>query len=380
VATFAIVAAACGSSSKSNTSGSTSTSKTVKIGFVGALTGPNAQLGINEYDGEKLAVMQHNAKSGVTQVQLIPYDTTGLPTPAVSEAHKVVSDGDVAVVGPAFSGESQTADPIFEAAGIVNITASATNPKLAQQGFKFWHRAVGNDNSQGPAAADYILKKVNAKNVAVVDDNEDYSLGIANIVASTLTSDGAKVVVRDHIDPNAQDYSATVNKIKTASPDAIFYGGYYSEGGRFLKQIRDDGITVPFVSDDGAEDPKVITTAGASEAEGAYFTCPCGDITQSTNPEAKSFVSAYTSLNHAAPGTYSAEAYDATNVILAAIDAGNKTSSAINNYLKTVNYVGLTKTIKFDSQGEVIAPTIYLWQVKSGMLVLLGPVNQLISG
>jgi branched-chain amino acid transport system substrate-binding protein len=382
LAILAVAAAACGSSSKKSTSSggsstSTATGATVKIGFFGALTGPDAQLGINEYNGEKLAVDQHNKKAK-TQVDLIKYDSQGSATQAPQLAQKVISDKTVAVVGPAFSGESKAADPIFEQAAIVNVTASATNPKLADNGWKYWHRAVGNDNSQGPAAANYIQKKLNAKTVAVIDDNEEYSLGIADIVNSTLTSAGVKVAVRDHIDKAAQDYSATVNKIKPANVDAIFYGGYYSEGGRFLKQVRDAGITVPFVSDDGANDQKLVDSAGAPAAEGALLTCPCGDI--SNNPNAATFVSDYTASAGAAPGTYSAEAYDATNVILQGIDAGKTTAANLNSYLATVSYPGITKTIKFDSKGEVQSPTIYMFQVKNGKVGFLGSVQQLIGG
>ena len=383
IGVLVLTAAACGSSKKSTGAATATTASGggsathVKIGFFGALTGPNAQLGINEYNGEELAVNQFNKKGG-TQVDLVKYDSQGDPAQAPQLAQKVITDKTVAVVGPAFSGESKAADPIFEQAGIVNITASATNPALADNGWKYFHRAVGNDNSQGPAAAEYIVKKLKAKTVAVVDDNEEYSLGIADIVRSTLKADGVNVAVSDHIDKNAQDYSATVNKIKPANVDAIFYGGYYSEGGRFLKQLRDAGITAPWVSDDGAEDPKLIDSAGASAAEGALMTCPCGDIT--TNPAAAAFVSDYTALAGSPPGTYSAEAFDATNVILQAIAAGKTTSKDINDYLATVSYTGLTKTLKFDAKGEVAANTIYVYEVKGGKVVFDGSVNQLVGG
>ena len=171
LAAVALAAAACGSSKKSNsTTGTTaaggsggSSGAHLKIGFFGALTGPNAQLGINEFNGEKLAIDQHNKKGG-TQVDLVQYDSQGDPAQAPQLAQKVISDKDVAIVGPAFSGESKAADPIFEQAGIPNITASATNPALADNGWKFFHRAVGNDNSQGPAAAKFIEKSLKAKN------------------------------------------------------------------------------------------------------------------------------------------------------------------------------------------------------------------------
>jgi branched-chain amino acid transport system substrate-binding protein len=377
VAVFALAVAACGGGGSKSSTSSGGGGGGVKLGFFGALTGANAQLGINEFNGLNLAVTQHNKKSGAKKVQLIRYDSQGDPAIAPTLAQKVISDKTVAIVGPAFSGESKVADPIFQQAGIVNVTCSATNPKLADNGWTYWHRSVANDSNQGPAGAKYLVKKLNAKNIAVVDDNEEYSLGLADIVRQTLPSLGAKVAVSDHIDKNAQDYSATVNKIKSASPDAIYYGGYYSEGGRFLKQLRDAGITVPWVSDDGAADPKLISGAGAAAAEGAYVTNVSGDATK--NPNAATFVSDYKALSGTDPGTYSAECYDTANMMLQGIDAGKTTSKAINDYLASSTYTGITSTIKFDSKGQVTTPTIYLYKVVSGNLSYEGVVDQLVG-
>jgi branched-chain amino acid transport system substrate-binding protein len=348
----------------------------VKIGFFGALTGSDAQLGINEFDGINLAVTQHNKKSGVKKVTVIRYDSQGSATQAPQLAQKVIADKTVAIIGPAFSGESKAADPIFQEAGIVNVTCSATKTTLAQNGWTYWHRAVANDGNQGPAAAKYIVKKLGAKNVAVVDDNEEYSLGLADIVRQTLPTLGAKVAVSDHIDKAAQDYSATVNKVKAANPDAIFYGGYYSEGGRFLKQLRDGGVTAKWVSDDGAADPKLVTAA-ASAAEGAVVTNVSGDVTQ--NPKAGTFVSDYKALSGSDPGTYSAECYDTTNMILQAVDKGKTTSKDINDYLATASYAGITSTIKFDSVGQVTTPVIYVYEVKGGTITYDGTIDQVVG-
>ncbi|MEA2592079.1 MAG: branched-chain amino acid transport system substrate-binding protein, partial [Actinomycetota bacterium] len=144
------------------------------------------------------------------------------------------------------------------------------------------------------------------------------------------------------------------------------------------KQIRDAGITVPWVSDDGANDPKLVASAGAAAAEGALMTCPCGDIT--ANPAAKSFVTDYTAAAGGAPGTYSAEAFDATNFLLAAIDAGKTTAKDINDYVSTQSFEGLAKTLKFDSKGEVAATTIYVYEVKGGKVVFDGSVDKLVGG
>jgi branched-chain amino acid transport system substrate-binding protein len=370
-AALALIAAACGSS---GSSGSSSTP--VKIGFFGALTGPNAQLGINEYNGVKLAVDQFNAKGG-QQVQLIQYDSQGDPAQAPTLAQKAISDKVVGIVGPAFSGESKAADPIFQQAQIVNVTASATNPKLADNGWTFWHRVVGNDNSQGPAAALYIQKKLNATSVAVIDDGSEYGRGIADIVRNTLTT-AHVTLTNDKIDPNSFDYTSTVDKVKAANPQAVFFGGYYSNAGPLVKQLRDAQVTATFVSDDGTNDPKYVSAAGTTSAEGSILTCPCGDVTG--NPQDATFVSDYSASSGQKVGTYSAEAFDAANVILAAIKAGNHTGPKINSYLASHSFSGITKLIKFDSRGEVNGGGIYAYQVKSGQIVVLGLVTQVVAG
>jgi branched-chain amino acid transport system substrate-binding protein len=345
----------------------------VKIGYFGALTGSNSpQLGININNGVKLAVQQYNAKGQGPKVTLTQYDSQGDPAQAPQLAQKVITDHTVAVVGPAFSGESKVADPIFQQGQIVNVTPSATNPSLATHGWTFWHRAVGNDNTQGPAAATFIANKLNDKRVAVIDDNSEYGKGIADIVASSLPKSGATVPVRDHIDPKATDYSATVNGINAGNVNAVFYGGYYQNAGPLVKQLRDAGNKATFVSDDGTNDPGFVAAAGPAAA-GAYVTCPC--VPTPSTPEGQAFASAYQASTNAAPGTYSAQGYDSANFILAAIRAGNTSGKAIDSYLASHSYVGVTGTLKFNSQGEVSAPQVEAYQVQNGALNPTGVIS-----
>ncbi len=371
VAVLALVAAACGSSS--TTGSGASGGGAVRIGYFGALTGNNSpQLGININNGVKLAVQQYNAKGQGPKVILAEYDSQGDPAQAPQLAQKVISDHTVGVVGPAFSGESKVADPIFQQGQVVNVTPSATNPTLATHGWTYWHRAVGNDNSQGPAAATYIANKLNDKRVAVIDDNSEYGKGIADIVASSLPKSGGTVPVRDHIDPKATDYSATINAINVGNVNAVFYGGYYQQAGPLVKQLRDAGNKATFVSDDGTNDPGFVA-AGGPAAANSYVTCPC--VPTPSTPAGQAFASAYQGANNAAPGTYSAQGYDAANLILAAIKAGNTTGKAINSYLATHSYDGVTGTLKFNPQGEISAPQIEAYEVQNGALTPVGVIS-----
>jgi branched-chain amino acid transport system substrate-binding protein len=381
VAVAAVVVAACSSSSKTTTTtaaGSTGTSgsgQSVNVGFFGALTGANAQLGININNGVKLAIDQFNAKGTGPKVVLKEYDSQGDPTQASTLANKVISDKTVAIVGPAFSGESKTADPILEQAQVVNISPSATDDSLSTHSFKYFHRIIGKNAAQGAAAEKYIAGHLKAKTIAVIDDNQQYSVGIADVVRGAVKNDSITVAVSDHIDPKAQDYSSTVNKISAAKVDAIFYGGYYAEGGRLLKQLRDAGVKAPFVSDDGAADQKFVDSAGAPAAEGAVMTLASPDATKV--PAAAKFVSDYTAAYGTGPGTYSAEGFDAANDILAAIGAGKTTGPDINTYIGANPYTGITKTIQFDANGDVQGGSVYLYGIQSGKLTFLGLVNDL---
>jgi branched-chain amino acid transport system substrate-binding protein len=365
--------AACSSSKPTSTGSSTTAAgggggAALKLGFFGALTGPNAQLGINIENGEKLAISQYNAGNPAHQVAIDAFDSQGLPSNANNGATKLIGDKVVAVIGPAFSGESAAADPIFESAAIPNVSASATNVALAQHGWKYFHRVLADDSFQGPGDADYIVKTLADKSVAVIDDNSTYGAGLATAFAGQVTKDGGTVAVTDHLDPNGQDYGSTVNKVTASHATAVFFGGYYDAAGRHIHQLKTAGFTGAFMSGDGSEDSRFIADAGgASVANGAYLTCACADET--SNPAAQSFVSGYKTMFNTDPAIYSAEAYDATNFVLAAIKSGATTATAINSYLAANSYAGVTKTIKFQANGNVSGGTIYVYKVENGAIV-----------
>ena len=117
----------------------------------------------------------------------------------------------------------------------------------------------------------------------VIDDASDYGKGLADSVKTAL---GAAVVGSDTIDPKATDYSATVTKVKAAAPDAVFFGGYYSQAGPLAKQLRDGGVTRPSsCSVTASKDAGFVKLAGTA-GEGAIITCPCA-------PSPPDFAAAY---------------------------------------------------------------------------------------
>ncbi|MGW0432710.1 branched-chain amino acid ABC transporter substrate-binding protein [Micromonospora sp. NPDC003197] len=331
-----------------------------KIAFFGALTGSSAALGINENNGVKLAVDQYNKQNADCKVELVQLDSQGSPDQAPGLAQKAIDDTKIlGIVGPAYSGESEAANPLFAEAGLVHITASATRPSLAEQKWKTFFRAVGNDLSQGPAAGNYIKNVLKAEKVYVIDDQSAYGAGLADEVKKVL---GAAVVGSDKVQGEGKqvDFSAAVTKVKSAGVGAIFYGGYYQEAGLIRKQLSAAGVTAPLVAGDGVNDAAYITSAGQAAAEGTILTCPCAPATQARG----TFVEEYKKLNGTDPGTYSDTAYDAANILLAGIKAGKSTRADMLEFVKGYSGEGIAATYKFTETGELDPAQVKVWAYK----------------
>lgn len=370
-----VAASACGAPDDEDDGGGAGNTggngETVKIAFFGAQTGPDAQLGINISNAVELAVDEHNAKDGATQVELTKYDTQGDPTQASTQAQQVVQDGNVAIVGPAFSGESKTAVPIFEQGKIPNISASATAVTLAENGWQYWHRVLAADDIQGPGVADFMTNTLQAKSVAVIDDQSEYGKGLADAIRAQLQTNGTDVAVNDSIDPDASDYSTTVNQVESANVDVVYFAGYYSAAGVLAKQLADGGVDARFMSGDGSLDENFVEGAGDA-ADGSLLSCTCSWAVGSDVPEVQDFEKAYTDKFDTPPATYSSEGFDAANAILMAIDEGNTDAQGINDYLKTIDFKGISKPIKFESNGNLSDTSLFISEVVDGKITLLG--------
>ena len=130
------------------------------IAYVGTLAGQNAALGQAIANATELAVNQHNQANPGCQVTLVKSDSGGTPATAVGPTQAVINNPAVlGIVGLPFSGESKAVGPALNAAGLVNITPSATNPGLTKNGWTNFFRGLGNDAVQGPAAAKWIKTK-----------------------------------------------------------------------------------------------------------------------------------------------------------------------------------------------------------------------------
>ncbi|WP_412538052.1 branched-chain amino acid ABC transporter substrate-binding protein [Longispora sp. K20-0274] len=335
----------------------------VKISFFGALTGPNAALGTNIRDGAKLAIDQYNAgKPATCRIELDLRDSQGDEKLAPGLADAVVQDAKViGVVGPSFSGESKAADGKLSDNGVPIITV-ATNPSLSTKGWKTFHRILGNDATQGPAAARYLRDTLKAQKLFVVDDTSEYGKGLADEVKKTVPPVGAGTTSKGQT-----DFSALITQIRASGADAVYYGGYYAEAGPLLKQLRGQGLKAAFVAGDAVKDDKFVESAGKEAAEGAILTCPCVPPDKSGGTFAAEFKKAFGSE----PGTYAAEAYDAATIYVAGVKAGKTTRKDMEAFVDAYTGKGVTTTFAFTPQGELDLSAVAVWayRVEAGKIV-----------
>ena len=350
------------------------------LAFVGPLTGDAANLGIFIRNGATVAIDQFNAANPDIKITLEEFDTQGDPAQAPTVLDKYVNDDKIlGIVGPAFSGETKAVLPTLEENGLVMVSASATNadlPNVVPDG-RVFHRVLPDDAAQAAGVAKYLSTTLKPATIAIVHDNTEYGKGLAVDQLAPQLGD-IQIVATEAIDPKSQDYSAAVNTVKAANPDAIFYGGYYEAAGRLKKQLADAGVEATFMSGDGALDVGFVEAAGAA-ADGAQLSCPCYFASEAAPGAIGEFATAYTDLIGSPPGTYSTEAFDAANILMTGIKEGNTDRAALLDYVEGLKHVegAISKDITFAENGNIEAQGIFLFQVEGGQISLLTATDDL---
>ncbi|MGI8589282.1 MAG: branched-chain amino acid ABC transporter substrate-binding protein [Chloroflexia bacterium] len=360
---------------------------------VGGAEGAN---GIPTRQGIQLAIDQANAAGGVTldgkqyNLQMFflddvpPGSQAHDPAQGSKNADAFIADPDVmAMVGPFNSNVARAMMPKLNTAGLANISPSNTatdltlasfNPNLAAlrpSGKITYFRVCTTDNIQGPVGADYAYDKLGKRKAYILDDTEVYGKGIANEFEKEFKAKGGTVLGHDGVPHTTADFSSIMSKVAAAGPDILYYGGTQSNGiPAARKAMKPAGLNIPLMGGDGIVESGYVT-AGGADTEGDYGTVAA--VNANLLPNAKTFIDTYKAANasdqwQGVPQAYSANAFDATNIIIAAMKtAGKKDREAIRAAIAaTTNYQGAIGTTSFDAQGDTTNRWISIYQVKSG--------------
>jgi branched-chain amino acid transport system substrate-binding protein len=350
---------------------------TVKIGFLGALTGDVAMFGKPTLDGMKMAAEEVNAAGGINgkKIEIVEADNRGDKQEGASVTQKLISrDGVVAIVGDPTTGITKVAAPIAQKSQVVLISAGATGPGVVETG-DFIFRNTLLDSVAIPACIDFFAKDMGYKKVAVMtSDNNDYSVGLSQTFRDAAKTKGIEIVADEKVKDGDKDFSAQITNIKAKKPDVIFFSGYYTEGALIMKEARKQGMKSNMFGGDGLFSPKLIELGGTA-VEGTMAAL--GFSPEQASPVTAKFVEAYKKkFNGAEPGLFDAQGYDGVMMLVDAMKRANSTDPKVfkTSLAQTKNYEGVSGTITIRDNREPIKTPLALLEVKGGKYALKAKV------
>jgi branched-chain amino acid transport system substrate-binding protein len=350
---------------------------TIKIGFLGALTGDVAMFGKPTLVGMKMAADEINAAGGINgkKIEIVEADNRGDKQEGASVTQKLITrDSVVAIVGDPTTGITKVAAPIAQKAGVVLLSAGATGPGVVENG-DYIFRDTLLDSVAIPACIDFFAKDMGYKKVAVItSDNNDYSVGLSQTFRDAAKSKGIEIVSEEKVKDGDKDFSAQITNIKAKKPDVIFFSGYYTEGALIMKEARKQGLKANMFGGDGLFSPKLIELGGPA-VEGTMSAL--GFSPEQASPVTAKFVDAFKAkFNGEEPGLFDAQGYDAIMLLADAMKrAGSADPKVFKDALATTKaFEGVSGTITMQANREPIKSPLALLEVKGGKFVLKAKV------
>jgi branched-chain amino acid transport system substrate-binding protein len=333
----------------------------IVIGVAGPMTGSEAAFGDQFKRGAEKAVADLNAKGGVLgkQLKLIQGDDACDPKQAVSVANDMAAKGAVFVAGHYCSGSSIPASDVYNESGILQISPASTQPALTERELPHVFRVCGRDDAQGKVAAEYIVKHFPGKTIAIIDDKSAYGKGLADQFRVALNALGTKEIMNEAITAGEKDYSPLVSKIKQANADILYFGGYKTEAGLIVRQMREQNMTTQMVGGDSLVTEEFWAITGDA-GKGTLLTF---GPDPRLRPENAALVKFYRDQNYE-PEAYTLYTYASIQVWAEAAEkAGTTETAKVAAVLKSNSFASVLGPLSFDTKGDVNAPgyVFYVW-------------------
>ncbi len=336
----------------------------IAIATAGPMTGQYASFGQQMKAGAEQAVADINAAGGVLgqKLSLSIGDDACDPKQAVAVANEMVGNDVVFMAGHFCSGSSIPASKVYEEEGILQISPASTNPKFTDEGGDNVFRVCGRDDQQGLVAGGFLAKQFAGKNVAVVHDKTAYGKGLADETKKAMNAAGLKEKLYEAYTAGEKDYSALVSKLKQNSIDVLYVGGYHTEAGLMVRQMRDQGMKTLLVSGDALVTDEYWSITGAA-GEGTLMTF---SPDPRKNPKAAPIVKAFRDKG-IEPEGYVLYTYAAVQVFAQAAEKAGSTD--LDKVIKAMNsgeFDTVLGSLSFDDKGDVTLPGYVFYEWKNG--------------
>jgi len=327
----------------------------IHIGLSAPLTGNYAEYGQLFQKAIDLGVEWINASGGVQgrPIVIIVGDSRADPKEAAALAHKFTSDTRiVAEIGDFSSTACLAAQPIYDRAGMVQLSPTASHPDFAP-GSPWSFGIVGTQAGEGPFMARYAVQKLGKKRIAVLHINNDWGIVSKDLFIKAAKEMGADTVAVESYFEADKDFTAVLTKLRGQKPELLYIPSFYNEAALISKQREKLGWTdVTMMGPGSLYSPKLLEIGGDS-VNGIYTSAAF--FPKDPRPEVQKFVKGFEAKYKATPNTFAAVAYDSINLLAFVIGKVGTDRKAIRDEMAKVrDFPGVTGNITFTERRDVV--------------------------
>lgn len=346
----------CGNTTQGSTGADAAlVADTVKVGVSLPITGNSAETGTGMKAAIQMAADEWNAKGSIDgkKIELVVMDSKADAKECADIARIFTGNSEiVAVLGDFNSASTLSAAPIYQEAGLVMLTPTASHPDIPEVG-DYIFASMGRQSDEGPfMAVQCAGQYIGAKKVGIIYANNDWGVVVNDQFVEASKDAGFEVVAQEPIMDGEKDFTTTLNKIRQSDPDLLVLMLQHTECAMASQQVRQMGWDIKLMTA-GASYTEQLIDLGGEAVEGIISESPF--IVEESNEECKKFSETIYEMVGFKPGIHAAGAYDAANILFAAIDkAGSTDRTAIRDALRDYQgFSGLMGPIEFDEVGGV---------------------------
>jgi branched-chain amino acid transport system substrate-binding protein len=351
LASAAVVTAGVAKPAEQATTAQIAACTDVSLGFLGPLTGPAGFLGQEQLSWLKFGVQKYNKANG-TQFAVAEGDTQLKAPVARTVGRKFISDDDtMAVIGGSESQAVRVTGKLFAGASLASVSGSATAVDLTKKHpYRTFFRVVPNDGVQGPDIVSFVATNLKAKNVVVIDSQDDYSLPLASAVTRGLKARGVSVS-RQSVSADDTDFSSVVANVSSSVSVVVFATQVATAANTLSNQLREQGKKAIVFGTDGAYSPSQF------KPKSGYVSVFAPDL--HFDPKARAIIAEYRKfVKKDTSGAFGPATYMAGWVVMGAIKKacadGKATRAEVVKTTRTSRTPSIIGApITFDAKGDL---------------------------
>lgn len=365
VLALVLLLSGCSGSNGNDSSLNFENEETIKLGFIGCLTGGAAVYGQTSLNGAKLAVDEINANGGVNgkNIELVTEDDKNDTTEGINAYNKIREDV-FAIIGSITSAPGEAFADLAKEDGMPMVTPTGTQYSMTQ-GRDNVFRVCFTDPYQGQVLAQYIQKSGISKVAIMINNSSDYSDGIFEAFKEEADKIGLAIVANESYGEADTDFRVQLTNIKNEKPEALVVGDYYEIDALIATQADELGLNIPIYGSDGWDGViQQVDSSSYDVLENVYFANHYS--LDDPDENIQNFIANYRRTYNDDPTAFSALSYDTVYLYKQAIEeAGKLDREAVIDAIDNIEFEGVTGSLVFDENNNPVK-SVSIIAIKNG--------------